>query len=313
MFDWNDLRIFLAIARHGSALAAARALNLNQTTVTRRVGALELALGASLFLRGPRGSILTERGEALLPQAEAVERAALALDGDAGRMQRDTGGEIRITAPEALMALFVGPLSLRFRERNPDIRFDYVSAETRLDLAKGDADIAFRAGGVLEGDTLVCQALPDNNWTAYCSTAYASRHGKPFGMEGMAGHKIIAFAGPIAAMPHLRHFMTQVQTCDLVGTSNNVPNMAGMIRAGIGISILPCVVGDMQKDLTRCFAPPAGLWTPWWIVASREANELRRVRDFMSFAADQLRPLRGALNGTLDQDAARALLETLTA
>lgn len=311
MFDWNDLRIFLAIARHGSALAAARELNLNQTTVTRRVGALEHALGASLFLRGARGSILTERGEALLPQAEAVERAALALDGEAGRMQRDTGGEIRITAPEALMALFVGPLSLRFRESHPDIRFDYVSAETRLDLAKGDADIAFRAGGVLEGDTLVCQALPDIHWTVYASGPLAQRRGTPKGVDAMAGFPIVSYSGSITTMQHLRLFMAKVQPCDIVGSSNNVPNMLGMIRAGLGIGVLPCVLGDMQPDLSRCFAPPEGLSTPWWLVASREANELKRVREFMAFSADQMRRMRGALTGTLDQAAARALIQTL--
>jgi DNA-binding transcriptional LysR family regulator len=112
-------------------------------------------------------------------------------------------------------------------------------------------------------------------------------------------------------MEHLRHFVGLVQPCDVAATSNNVPNMAGMIRAGVGIGILPCMVGDIQRDLIRCFPPPKNVMTPWWIVASREANELRRVRDFMSFAADEVRHLRGALNGTLDQDAARAILETV--
>ena len=309
MFDWNDLRIFLAIARHGSALAAARELNLNQTTVTRRIDALEHALGTSLFVRGARGSELTEQGEAIRPHAEAVERAALGVDGEAGRLQRDTGGAIRVTAPEAIMMALVGPLTQRIRERNPGVRFDYVSAEHRLDLSKGDADVAFRAGGVLEGDTLVCQALPDIYWTVYCSVAYANRRGKPFDMAALAGHPIVAYAGSIASMEHLKYFMCLVKPQDVAGTSNNVPNMAGMIRAGVGIGILPCMVGDIQRDLIRCFPPPGNLMTPWWIVASREANELRRVRDFMSYAADEARRLRGALNGSMEQDAARAMLE----
>jgi DNA-binding transcriptional LysR family regulator len=311
MYDWNDLRIFLAIARTGSALAAARELGLNQTTVTRRIDALEHALGTPLFLRGARGSELTEQGEAIRPHAEAVERAALAVDGAAGRLRRDTGGAIRVTAPEAIMTLFVGPLTLRFREQYANVRFDYVSAENRLDLAQGDADVAFRAGGVLEGDTLVCQALPDIHWTAYCSAAFANRRGKPGDVSAMTGHSAIAYAGAIAAMPHLRTFMGLVRPEDVVGTSNSVPNMLGMIRASVGIGLLPCVVGDMQKDLLRCFPPPADMLTPWWIMASREANELSRVRDFMSFSADQLRRLRGALTGALEQDAARVLLETL--
>lgn len=311
MFDWNDLRIFLTIARTGSALAAARELNLNQTTVTRRIDTLEHALGNSLFLRGARGSNLTEYGEAILPHAEAVERAALLLDSAANRLHRDQGGEIRITAPEAIMTLFVGPLTLRFRESHPGVRFDYISAENRLDMAKGDADVAFRAGGVLDGDTLVCQALPDIHWTVYVSGSLAQRRGMPKGVDAMAGFPIVSYSGSITTMQHLRLFMAKVQPCDIVGSSNNVPNMLGMIRAGVGIGILPCVVGDMQPDLSRCFPPPEGLSTPWWLVASREANELKRVREFMAFAADQMRRMRGALTGTLDQSGARALIQTL--
>jgi DNA-binding transcriptional LysR family regulator len=311
MFDWNDLRIFLAIARSGSALAAARELNLNQTTVTRRIDALEHALGTTLFTRGARGSELTEQGEAIRPHAEAVERAALAVDGEAGRLQRDTGGAIRVTAPETIMLTLVGPLTRRFREQRPDVRFDYVSAEHRLDLAQGDADVAFRAGGVLDGDTLVCQALPDIHWTVYCSHAYASRHGTPCSMADLAGHPTVNYADSIAGTEHLKHFVSLVRPQDVAGTSNNVTNMAGMIRAGVGIGILPMMVGDVQRDLVRCFVPPGNVATPWWIVASREANKLRRVRDFMSYAADETRRLRGALDGTMDQDTARAALEAL--
>lgn len=311
MYDWNDIRIYLAIARTGSALAAARALRLNQTTVTRRIDALEHALGAALFTRGARGSDMTELGLALRPHAEVMEHAALALEGEAGRLHRDQGGEIRVTGPEAIMAVVVGKLTSRFRCLHPGVRFDYVSAEHRLDLSLGEADVAFRAGGVLEGDTLVCQALPDIAWAVYGAASYASRRGLPQDIAGLRDHAIIAYAGPITQMPHLQAFKPLIQGCDLVGSSNNVPTMTGMIRAGLGLGLLPCLVGDMQADLVRCFVPPETLWTPWWIVASREANNLQRVRDFMAFSADHLRPLRAALSGRLDQGASRAMLESL--
>lgn len=308
MYDWNDLRVFLAIARSGSALSAARDLGLNQTTVTRRIDALEHALGASLFVRGARGSDLTEQGQAMMPHAEAVERAALTLNGEADRLRRDHGGEIRITAPEAIMATIVGPLTQHYRRLHPDVRFDYLSAEQRLDLAKGEADVAFRAGGVLEGDTLIGVALPDIFWTAYCSKGYAARHPLPKGLDDMAGHKVIGFAGPIAGMPHLRAFLAAVPDADRVGNSNNVPNMTGLVRAGLGIGLLPCFVGDMQPDLLRCYDPPDGMMTPWWIVVAPEAWVLPRVRNFVGEAADILRRLRPALCGEVDQAQARAML-----
>lgn len=309
MFDWNDLRIFLAIARSGSALAAAKDLGLNQTTVTRRMDVLDHGLGAALFVRSARGSDLTEFGQALLAQAEAVECAALALHGEAGRLLRDHTGEIRITAPEAVMAVFIGPLTLRYRLLHPDIRFDYLSAEHRLDLARGEADVAFRAGGELEGDTLISVALPDIFWTAYCSVGYAARQPLPLGLDDMAGHPCIGFAGPIAGMSHLKEFMGIVQGGNMAGTSNNVPNMTGMVRAGLGIGLLPCFVGDMQPDLRRCYAPPPSMKTPWWVVVAPEAWALPRVRDFVGHAAKTLRRLRLALSGEIDQSATRAMLQ----
>ena len=308
MYDWNDLRIFLAIARSGSALAAAKELNLNQTTVTRRIDALEHALGVCLFFRGARGSHLTPEAEALLAHAKQVEAAALMVDGEAGRLKRNLSGVIRITAPEVMMALFVGPLTLRFRSQHPEVRFDYISAEHRLDLAKGEADIAFRAGGVLEGDTLISIGLPDVYWTAYCSHSYAAKHGAPGGLSQLAGHKVIGYGPGIAQLAVSKIFMAQTVADDAIGTSNSVPNMAGMIKAGLGVGILPCVYGDLLPELQRCFAPLPDTYTPWWIVAAPEAHNLLRVRRFMGFAAEALRGLRPLLQGELDHDAAVALM-----
>ena len=311
MYDWNDLRIFLAVARSGSALAAARELSLNQTTVTRRIDELEHALGAPLFLRGARGSAITPQGQALLFRAEAVESAAQALDGEASRLRRNFPGEIRVTAPEAIMSTFIGPLTLRFRLLHPDIRFDYLSAENRLDLTKKAADIAFRAGDGLDGDSLIQQALPPLFWTLYCSANYEGWHGKPVGLAALEGHRILSYSGPIAHFALMKTFMNHVRPADLAGTSNSVPNMAGMIRAGVGIGVLPCIVGDMNKDLSRCFPPPVDFGARWWIVTTPEAHELPSVSEFIAFAAQNLRRMRGALSGQLDQDAARKLIETL--
>lgn len=289
MLDWNDLRIFLAVARGGSALAAAKQLNLNQSTVSRRIAALEHALGMGLFLRSARGSPLSPQGAELLPHAEKVEAEAQALESEASRLRRGLKGVIRITSPEVIMAQFVGPLTLRFRQMHPEVRFDYVSAEYRLDLAKGDADVAFRAGGVLEGDTLVCVALPDILWSAYCAQSYRDSSGMPGDLAGLGQHPVIAFVSAVSKLPVAKAFMSQVPSQNIVGTSNSVANMCGMIRAGLGIGMLPCFLGDQHPGIVRCFDSPPEMFTPWWLMASPEAHQLLRVRAFMQFAAEAIR------------------------
>ncbi len=209
------------------------------------------------------------------------------------------------------MSIFVGPLTLRYRRLNPGIRFDYLSAEQRVDLIRGEADVAFRAGGVLEGDTLIRVALPDISWTAYCAAGYGAGSGMPADLAGLTCHPCIGYAGPIGQIPQIRGFMQALHGCDVVGTSNSVPNMTGMIRAGVGIGLLPCMVGDMQPDLRRCFSPPAAMKTPWWIVVGPEAWALPRVRGFVGYAAETLRQLRPALGGEIDQHAAREMLQDL--
>src|SRR4051812_9814260 len=102
MFDWNDLKAFLAVARGGSTLAAAKALGVNQTTAARRIETLEQAVSLKLFERGQTGSRLTEAGRDLLGEAERVERACEAFDNRAKAHQRGLTGSIRITCIEIL-------------------------------------------------------------------------------------------------------------------------------------------------------------------------------------------------------------------
>jgi DNA-binding transcriptional LysR family regulator len=297
MLDWNDLRIFLAVVRGGSALAAARELNLNQTTVSRRIEVLEHALGATLFVRTSRGSIPSADASQLLPYAEAVETAVQKLEGEAGRKRRTLSGEIRVTAPEVLMAQFVSPVTLRFREKHPEIRFDYISAEHRLDLSKGEADVAFRASGGVDNDTLFRVPLPDVAWSVYGSQAYRNIHGLPQTPGELGAHRIVTYTGPIARLPVSDYMMTHIAPGNIVATSNSVPNMAGTLRAGHGVGLLPCVLGDQFDGLLRCFDPPEGLISRWWIVTSAEAHQLPRVRSFMAFAAEAIRAERALLSG----------------
>lgn len=112
MFDWNDLKYFLAVARTGSTLAAARSLRVNQTTVARRIDALERGLGLALFVRLPNGYRLTERGEATVALAEQVEQGASTLADTVRGWSRAIAGTVRVTTTEILAIDVVAPLEI---------------------------------------------------------------------------------------------------------------------------------------------------------------------------------------------------------
>src|SRR5690606_22007553 len=141
MFDWNDLKAFLAVARGGSTLGAAKAMGVNQTTVARRIEALESALRLKLFERGQTGSRLTEAGRDLMAEAEKVEAAAQAFDSRAAAQQRGLAGNIRITATEIIANAAVTPALGEFRRLYPDIQVDLILTDRALDIERGEADV----------------------------------------------------------------------------------------------------------------------------------------------------------------------------
>lgn len=297
MYEWSDLRIFLAVAREGSTLAASRALGINQTTVSRRIDALERALGLTLVTRDTRGSALTPQGISLRAKAEVAEAAALDLETEATRLTRDLTGVIRVTAPEAIMTHVVSPLMVEYRRHHPEVRFENLSSEIRLNLEKGEADIAFRASAVLTGDTLISQRLPDNCFSAYCSESYAAAHGIPATPQDLRHHSIVAYGKNLAMLSFSIYFMSFVSGNQVVATCNTIPNMAGMLRSGMGVGAMHCLDADHTPGLVRCFPPPREMDSPWWIVMPPDAYQQPRVRSFAAFAADRIRHGKFGLRG----------------
>lgn len=289
VFDWSDLRLFLGVARRGSTLAAARELGVNQTTVARRLAALEQGLGVTLFERSPRGYALSAHGAALVSRAEAVEAATLSLRAEAARLARDLSGAIKVTATHPIMRHLVGPAIGAYRAVHPEVTFEILSAARHLNLEEGEADIAFRSARALTGDTLVATRLPDVMATLYCADAYFERLAGPLRADDIRDHDVLLYAGT-PGMELFSDWLTAHATpARIAGTASAPEDMAGLLLSGLGVSLLPCFLGDATPGLRRCFEPPRELDRAWWTVASQDAYAQPRVRSFMAFAAEHLR------------------------
>src|SRR3990167_5192024 len=193
MFDWNDLKYLLAVARHQSTTAAGRAMQVNQSTVQRRLAELERDLGQALVVRHPSGYRLTAYGEQLLPLAQEVERAALALARHVETFQRDVSGVVRVTCPEPLMLrLSRSTLLERFRARYPGLEVTFVMSDKYLDLAQGDADMALRSGDT-EDNALIGRKVGDSLWAVYASPKYIARRGQPDSVQDLVQHDWVGF------------------------------------------------------------------------------------------------------------------------
>jgi DNA-binding transcriptional LysR family regulator len=297
MIDWNDLKYFLAVARQGSTLAAARAISKSQSTVHRRLGALESQFGRALVKRHPTGYQLTAFGISMLPYAEEVERAVMLLEQRQASVERGEVGVIRLTCPEPIMfRITQSGLLDRFHMRHPDLRVEFVMSDSYLDLAKGDADVAFRSGDTDDGQ-LVGRKIADSIWAVYSSKSFLEANGKPATIgdiadfpiagldETMVGHRLAQWLAVVA--PH----------AVITSRNKSILGLVYAIKSGLGLGALPVALGNAEPDLVQILGPIPELTRAWRILAHPDLRKTPRVSAFFDFIAGEIEALKPILSG----------------
>lgn len=297
MLEWGDLRHFLAVARSGSTLAASRVLGCNQTTVARRIAALEDALEEKLFDRVGGRYRLTELGVALTPQAERVEAEIESFKRAASQRGRKLTGVIRVTANEVLADYLINPWLGEFTDRFTFVQVDLIITDDRLDLSRGEADIALRASASLpEGENLVVRRLATGKFGVYCSRAYAAEWGKPSGLEDFGDHSIVAGSGNLLPLeaPVIKEARERGATVRT--TSSSITGVTAAIRGGIGVGCVPCVLGGLDPDMELCFTYDEADYQ-LLLITREEMRALPHVRAFNDFIASRTAALRHIIEG----------------
>ncbi|MFL6858476.1 MAG: LysR family transcriptional regulator [Allosphingosinicella sp.] len=288
MFDWNDLRAFLAVAETGSTLAAGKALRVSQTTAARRVAALEQALGLTLFERRPAGYALTPAGEGLVEPARAVAAAAAALAEAAASQARDLTGTVRLTTLEIYAQTILPPILRDLHDAHPGIMIELDTSEEQRDLASGAADIALRTSASPSGGGLVGRRIAHDPWTLYCSRDYAGRHPRPQTREDLSAHPFIGGGGP-GLWRRYRAWLQRLGLEDAVAMHHDTASgLLASVRAGFGITVLPSFFADRDPDLVRCVEAASGDETGLWLLTHERLRHTPRVRAVMDFVADRL-------------------------
>lgn len=297
MFDWNDLRFFLAVLRRGSTLAASRDLGVNQTTVARRVEALEEALGGRLFERRPDGYRPTDLGRKLWSLAERVEQAVAAVADAATSWNRTVAGVVRVTTTELLAMDVLAPLISELRADHPALQVELVADDRRLDVVHGEVDVAIRVGSVPEQPSVVRKRLGESVWTLYCATSYAERHGVPKTIEQLAGHQIIGGGGGLANLSPLVALRTLAPLAEIAIRCNSVPNLIAAVRSGIGVGPLPNWAAYGDEMLVACPIPEVGSRSDIWLLYNESQRDTPHMRVFREAVAERFSRLRERFQG----------------
>jgi DNA-binding transcriptional LysR family regulator len=294
MFDWNDLRYFLAVARHGSTIAAAKALHLSQSTVHRRLAELEKGVGRHIVIRHATGYRLTEFGNELLPLVKQVEEAVASLERHLVAANDAPNGSVRVTCSESIgYRLTQSPLLDGFHKRYPGLRVELIMSDHFLDIAKGEADVAIRAG-VPNEESLVGRKIADVPWALYCSRSYLERHGRVERTEDIDRHAVIEFDGDIRDHHAAQWLRSVAPHATVVARSNTVPGLMMTVKSGAGIAPLPMPLADRDGDLVRVLGPVPGLYSQIYLLTHPDLRHTPRIRAFFDFVIaelDQVRPI----------------------
>jgi DNA-binding transcriptional LysR family regulator len=303
--DWGDLRYVLAVARAGSALRAAEQLGVNQTTVLRRLEALETALGVPLFERRRSGHKLTPVGERVVRTGESIEREVQDLTSALDAHRRALSGSIRLTTSESLAARLIAPCLRSFQECHPDVTVELLVTDERLDLARGEADVALRASSTPQGAGVVARRLPDAPWTIYCSRAYAAERGMPRRREEIRKYDVVGMEGRMAQLEGSRWLAEAAAGAPIRCRSNSLTNLVSNLKAGLGLGALPSIIGDAEPELVRCFSLPPDLSSQMWLIVREEIKDHAHVRAFADHLATYIRRI------VAEADKARKALESV--
>src|SRR6185369_6451913 len=287
--DWNDLRYFLAVAREGSTLAAGRALRVSQTTVARRIAALEQSLGLPLFDKRQAGYVMTPLGTDLLTRAEQVELAANVFADAAAAQSRNLSGTVKITTEEVYEITLLVPLLRELHDKHPEVVIELDTSQTVRDLGAGEADVSLRSTkGSNQPAGLVGRQLCIDDWALYCSRDYAARHGVPRSLAELKKHAFIGGGGGnlwIHYQAWLKTLGLEQQVAMHHATSGGL--LSG-IRSGFGIAVLPCVVADADADLVQCLAPRGDHGRMLWLFTHERVRHTPRVRAVIDFLYERL-------------------------
>lgn len=280
--EWSDIRHFLAIARARSLNGAARLTGQSQPTMGRRLRALETALGHALFQRGSEGFVLTDEGAALLAHAERMEEEALAFERELAGQGEALDGQVRVSSSDWFGVHMLAPVFAEFIKAHPRVTIELVTDARLLNLARREADLAFRIQAFAEPD-VIQRRLATIPYGLYA----AKGRGRALARDG-AGNALITLDAAFRDFPDARWLKQVMPKAHVAFTSNSREAQARMCAEGVGLAVLPRPLGDGMDGLrlVKTDAPPPG--RDVWVGFHRDLRRLRRLRALVDLCVARL-------------------------
>ena len=286
MMEWSDLRIFLAIARTGTLGGAARRLGQTQPTMGRRLRALELAVGQTLFQRTSEGFVLTAEGAAVLRHAERVEEEAIAFERQLAGQDRQIDGMLRVSSSDWFGAHILTPIFASFTRTHPQVTIELITDQRLFSLPRREADLVFRIRAFDEPEVIQRKVM-HMEYALYAAAASAAEIMQPKLGDG-SGLAVVTMDTGFADLPDAVWLRRVLPRAHIAYRSNNRDVQAQACLAGAGIAVLPCALGDKLTGLQRVEIGETPPGRDVWVGYHRDLKQLTRLRALLDATIEAL-------------------------
>ena len=284
--DWDNLRIFLAVARAGQFVAAGRQLKIDHATVGRRITALERSLNARLLERRTTGVALTAAGQRLLAAAERIETDMLQTQAALADTDVELSGTVRVGAPDGLSTYYLARCCAAFAERHPAIKIQLVPSPQVVPLSKREVDIAI----VLEkpeAGRFVTRKLTDYTLGIFGARDYLAGHPAPAAVDDLRRHRLIGFVEEYAYSAALNYVRELYGGAPTAFECASAIGQLEAVRAGLGLGVVHRFIAERHADLVAVL-PERQATRAYWIVEHEDLRGLGRVRAVHDFIVDSI-------------------------
>jgi DNA-binding transcriptional LysR family regulator len=286
--NWDLLQSFLAVARTGKLTSAAKRLAIDHSTLSRRLTALEVSLGAKLFERHVSGYSLTPQGEHLLRRAETIESTILAIQSDVGQSSSHVSGAVRIGAPDGFGTAFLSPVIGRLSAAHPDLDIDLVATPRSFSLSRREADIAIGLSRPAHG-RLYARMLTDYELGVYAAKKNEALSAGILAADDLASYPFISYIDDLIFAPELDYLpLISRGIVPRIRSSNLIAQLQAT-AAGAGLCVLPCFLADTDERLVRVLPDKVRLTRTFWMIVHADMRDLARIRVTGEFIADEVR------------------------
>ena len=275
--NWDNLRLFLAVVRAQSAQEAARRLDVDHSTVTRRLHRLEKELGTQLFERTPAGHVMTAAGHRLLEHVERIESTVALLDEDIGDDSQMLTGHVRLGATEGFGSFFLAPHLSHFCDRHPAITVELLVVPRFINLSQREADLAINIERP-RSNTQIASKLSQYRLQLYASSRYLASRPSIHCVADLAEHRLFGYVDELSFSPELRYLDTIAHHAPTPLRSTSIVAQYSAVREGQGLAVLPCFLAAQCPDLVPVLPTDIDIIRTFWIAAPSERRELARVR-----------------------------------